>query len=124
MNGGEILNLLYVTVLPPLVSAGWMQVFRMYRRRPWNFYAGWISSALPGGFIFLIFGPRAWAAGSAANISLAAFLWWLSRRRRKRAPRSYGAKSRALIAAMVARMRESLRPRPVLRPAPVPSRLR
>jgi len=40
------------------------------------------------------------------------------RRRRKRAPRSYGAKSRALIAAMVARMRESLRPRPVLRPAP------
>jgi len=42
--------------------------------------------------------------------------WW--RRRRKRAPRSYGAKSRALLAAITRTMRERSRPRPVLRPSP------
>lgn len=46
--------------------------------------------------------------------ALAAWFWW-NRRKRRRAPRTLGAKSRARIAAMVTRMRE--RPaRPVLRP--------
>lgn len=57
-------------------------------------------------------------AVAVAELILAAVLWWLSRRRRKRAPRAYGAKSRALLAAAVARMRETLKPRPVFRPAP------
>lgn len=44
-------------------------------------------------------------------------LWNWRRRKRRRAPRTLGAKSRARIAAMVTRMRE--RPaRPVLRPVP------
>jgi integral membrane sensor domain MASE1 len=44
--------------------------------------------------------------------------WWWLRKRRKRAPRELGAKSRARIAALVATLRENLRPRPVLRPQP------
>jgi membrane protein implicated in regulation of membrane protease activity len=62
------------------------------------------------------------AAGTWINLicavlnALAAWSWW-RRRKRRRAPRALGAKSRARIAAMVTRMRE--RPaRPVLRPVP------
>jgi hypothetical protein len=54
---------------------------------------------------------------AAAFFALAAFVvlnrW---RRKRRRSPRSLGAKARALLAAVVARMRQSLKPRHVLRP--------
>jgi len=41
-----------------------------------------------------------WFLLAAANAGVAVVLWWMSRRRRrKRAPRAYGAKSRALVAA-------------------------
>ena len=40
------------------------------------------------------------------------------RRKRRRSPRSLGAKARSLLAAVVARMRQSLKPRRVLRPVP------
>jgi hypothetical protein len=49
---------------------------------------------------------------------LALFGWWWRRRRRKAVPRELGAKSRARIAALVASLREGLRPRPVLKPQP------
>jgi hypothetical protein len=49
---------------------------------------------------------------------LAAWEWWKRRRRKDRAPRAYGEKSRALVAALVRRAREAARPRPVLRPIP------
>src|ERR1700734_2784937 len=73
-------------------------------------------------------GGLSWVAGGAMSgnwvitgwgvlmIAIAIRTWW--RRRRGRAPRSYGAKSRALLAAVVAKMRQSLRPRPVRRLAP------
>lgn len=56
------------------------------------------------------------AVCAAANV----WNWWDCRRkkRRKRAPRAYGAKSRALIAAIVAKARAAAKPRPVLRPVP------
>jgi hypothetical protein len=63
----------------------------------------------------------------AANFAVAAFVAWSmwrrwkrrwKRRRRDRAPKAVGAKSRALIAALARKVRESARPRPVLRPAP------
>lgn len=44
--------------------------------------------------------------------------WWRGRRRRDRAPKLAGYKARAAIAALVAKVRESARPRPVLRPQP------
>jgi len=40
------------------------------------------------------------------------------RPRRKRAPRAYGLKSRERIAALVRKVREAIKPRPVLRPVP------
>lgn len=55
------------------------------------------------------------AIGYAAG---AVIVWWLNRRKRKRAPRSYGAKSAALVAALARRAREALKPHPLLRPVP------
>lgn len=67
---------------------------------------------------------RAWiTAAISAALTVLILLLWLSRRRRKRAPKLIGAKARALIAAMVAKVRESAKPRPVLRPMPGGARL-
>ncbi len=62
---------------------------------------------------------RAWAVFAGAVTVLTALYWWRSGsgRRRRRALRELGAKSRARIAAMVTRMRERP-PRPALRPVP------
>ena len=60
--------------------------------------------------------------GAGVNGSLAVLLlwfWWLDHKRRKdRAPLALGAKSKALRDALVRRMRQVAKPRPVLRPAP------
>jgi hypothetical protein len=81
-------------------------------------------------FLFLMLANAGFAitdavAGSwrpaALNGGLALLLaWdlWRRRRNRKRAPRAYGAKSRARLAALARKAREATRPRPVLRPAP------
>lgn len=52
--------------------------------------------------------------------ALSALAWWHDRRRRgrKRALRSLGAKSAALIAELCRKARESARPRQMLRPVP------
>ena len=55
---------------------------------------------------------------AAANAGIGAWLWWRRRKRRDRAPRAYGAKSKARIAALVRKARQAARPRPVLRPVP------
>ena len=47
-----------------------------------------------------------------------AWNWWRKRKRRDPAARSLGAKSKARLAALVARARESAKPRRVLRPVP------
>src|SRR5260221_495187 len=57
----------------------------------------------------------------AAWLALGVLLWWHRRRKRRRALALLGAKSRALIAAMVKRVREQRKPSRVLRPSPVPS---
>ena len=114
-----ILNLLTCTVAPPFFSFAWRCFFRLIRwRRGFNFWLGWVSSASAGTLSYLIQGPRICVPLDAANALLAVFLWWLSRRRKRRAPRAYGAKSALLIAAVAARMKAALQPRPVLRPAP------
>lgn len=55
-----------------------------------------------------------------ANAGFALFFLYCWRRRHRRGPgraaRSYGAKSRARLAAVVRTMRERARPRPVFRP--------
>lgn len=89
-----------------------------------TFYWLWCTSAI-GGAIGSALPPAAWPQSASNGVSLivAAVLWWLSRRRRKRAPKAMGAKSRALLAAVVAKMRQSLKPRPVFKPAPGGARL-
>jgi hypothetical protein len=61
-----------------------------------------------------------WWVNAAIGVAVMAFLAWRDRRRRrrKRGAASLGAKSRALRAALVRRMRETGKPRPVLQPAP------
>jgi membrane protein implicated in regulation of membrane protease activity len=60
-----------------------------------------------------------WMAGLSVLLALLfAWDWWRKRKRRKRSPKALGAKSRALIAALVRKAREAARPRPVLRPQP------
>ena len=112
-----IWDLLCATVLPPLCSFSWGRVW-LLRHRPWNFYGGWMSSAIGGAIGWALSGSWGLVALDAANALLAVFLWWLSRRRKRRAPRAYGAKSALLIAAVAALMKAALQPRPVLRPAP------
>jgi hypothetical protein len=113
-------NIVTVTVLPPASSWVWGRVRRRYRAR---FYQGWIGAAVGGGVTWAIQGQWLWAAIDMANVGVAVVLWWLSRRRRKRAPRAYGAKSRALVAALVRKARENARPRPVPRLGPAGARL-
>lgn len=77
----------------------------------WGFAAAWEV------VVDLTFAQWLPMACSATSLALAAWLYW-RHRRRDRAPRSYGYKARARIAALIAKAREALRLRPVLRPVP------
>jgi type VI protein secretion system component VasK len=99
--------------------AAWSYVFtRLSHGSRGLFLAGWLS-----GSAWQI-GSSAWfrqwdmLAGSAASLLLCAAVWWWNRRRRKRAPRAYGAKSRARVAALARKAREAAKPRLALRPVP------
>jgi hypothetical protein len=120
---GLIQNIVLVTVAPPVLSWLWQQVLgRVLRGVRFRFYQGWIGAAVSGGFGFAWDRQWLWFLLAAANAGVAIVLWWLSRRRRKRAPRAYGAKSAALVAALVAKAREAARPRPVPRLGPAGAR--
>jgi membrane protein implicated in regulation of membrane protease activity len=69
------------------------------------------------GFAALVDSWPSWAV-NVVTTAILVWAWWRYRRRRDRSPRAYGAKSRALIAALVAKAREATQPRPVLRPVP------
>jgi hypothetical protein len=106
---------------PPLWAWFWQGVLGQlwWRLRTTGFFSDWLwiaaGDAIVGAF------SRDWlfAASSAASFLLAAAVrWWRRRKDRKRALKALGEKSRILIADLVAALRESLRPRPVLRPQP------
>jgi hypothetical protein len=106
-------------------ACGWPPVFAvtlsyLFRSRPdpSRFAESWACAAIGGILAFAVAREPVPLAVSAGQLLVAAVLWWLSRRRRKRSPKLAGAKSRALLAAVVAKMRQSLKPRPVFRPAP------
>lgn len=67
---------------------------------------------------FTLQGQRFLAGLFAALAVWLAWEWWRKRKRRDPAARSLGAKSRARLAALVAKVRESAKPRRVLRPVP------
>ena len=101
--GAEALLLAVARLLRP-VPAG-----------PW-----WAGATAVNAFLALvdlIAGTSWYAAGEAIAAGIAAVLWWLSRRKRRdRARRWLGAKSKALRDAIVRKARELSVPRPVLAP--------
>ena len=112
----KALWLLTAITLPPVSSFSWHYLLRKSLRA---FFAGWLSAAVAGVALGALHGDWVWAGGNAVTGLAAVVAWWLYRRRgRKKAPRAYGAKSRALLAALVRKAREATKPRPVLRPVP------
>lgn len=76
----------------------------------------WVSAGV--GVIFTLAPAGHWP-GAAVGVAQGAWLWRRGRRGRRRVPRAYGAKSRALVAVLVAKARDAARLRPALRPVPV-----
>jgi hypothetical protein len=101
--------------LPPACSFGWHLLMRSSRHA---FLGGWLSCAIWGVIIGILYRDWIWAIGNALSVVAAIVARWLNRRRRDRAKAWLGAKSRALRDALVRRQREMLRPRPVLSPLP------
>jgi hypothetical protein len=117
MSHVTVLSILIVTAGPPFMSALCFLWLPLTRNRD-RFWVSWVVTGLTEIVIAAIYRQWLVMAAALAGTAIAAILWWLSRRRRKRAPRAYGAKSRALLAALVRRAREAAVPRPVLRPVP------
>jgi hypothetical protein len=106
--------------VPPLGAYAWHLVYRwLLPRHRSPFFADWLGIAAAGAGLSLA--DRQWLYAACSGVSFAVALvirWWWRRKDRKRATKTLGAKSWALLAALVASLRESLRPRPVLRPQP------
>lgn len=111
------LTLFVLTALawPPLWE---FLVRRVLRWADLGFGSSWVLAAFWTGFSDVSGDQWIAAAIAGANLVIGVWLWWHNRRRRDRAPRAYGAKARVRIAALVAKVREAAKPRPVLRPAP------
>jgi len=116
----EILGIAWAVAWPPVWAVSWPRAVRLLRGRVLGgFWGSWITASATTAAIDAIGGgdPPATITAAVSTV-FAVIMWWLNRRKRKRAPRTYGAKSRALIAAVIAKMRETAKPRPVLRPQP------
>lgn len=83
-----------------------------------DFFRQWMTAGVGITVAEILTGTPAKLIAAVASTVVAAICWWLSRRKRKRSAKLTGAKSRALLAAVVARMREVAKPRSVLRPVP------
>jgi hypothetical protein len=79
---------------------------------------GWFAGGFGVTLAYLVVPHWLLACIGIGHMAFGAWLWWLDRRKRKRAPALAGAKSRARIAALVRKAREAGRPRKVLRPVP------
>lgn len=102
--------LLVIQLLAPIVTT-------MLPRRV-LFNVAWIVIAF-GGLIGALAGREGnLAEGSAVSLAVALAVWWYHRPGSKRTGGLIGAKLRALRDALVRKMREAARPRPVLRPLP------
>lgn len=119
--GIMIVSLVIAAVWGPFIGLGLPWILARRRRHPvWPNYWLWLLIEAGGAAADLL-PPQQWPvlAIHMTSGAVAAYLWWRSRRsRRKRAPRAYGAKSRARIAQLAAGMRDAQRPRRVWQPQP------
>jgi hypothetical protein len=120
---GDLLPGLEAALWPPLCSLICQSLLRALRIPPrtqpdpvaWPWLCGALGILLVAG----VLAQWAYAGLGAANAVIALAIWWWRRRKgRKRAPRAFGYKGRALLATLAASLRENLRPRPALRPHP------
>lgn len=117
----EVLATVFLWAGIALLAAGGMCViadrgFKGPRSRASDGFAALgFALAAAGSFV-----AGAQANGAICGIAalIAACEWWRKRRGRKRAPRSYGYKAKASIAALARKAREAAWPRPVPRLAP------
>jgi hypothetical protein len=116
----EAVGVAWAIIWPPVWAPGWMWATRrLLGGRPLGGYWGsWLTASVTTLAEQALAGDLPAALVGIASTVFAVIMWWLSRRRKRRAPKLAGAKSKALLAAIVARMRETLKPRPILRPVP------
>lgn len=113
---------------PPLIALLWPPSWAFIAMAIWRRWhpvrdvrrvgLHWLTA---GAVIMVVdFAAQEWLPGTlaAGNVLIGAWIWWHNRRRRDRAPRMYGAKSRALVAALVRKARQAAKPGRVLRPVP------
>lgn len=100
---------------PAWAGTVWLLSRGMHVSRCW---ASWVLAAAGAAATEAIARQPAACAIAAASAVFGAIMWWLSRRRRDRIRKAYGAKSRARLAALARSMRDSAKPRPVLKPQP------
>lgn len=107
-------------VWPPVWALLWCGLMRLLRWRSRFDRIAWPWFTAAGADTVIDAAAALWlcAAISAVQVGIALAIWWWRKRRRDRAPKLAGAKSRALLAAIVRKAREAAKPRPVLRPVP------
>ena len=120
MSTLTILGITWAVAWPPVWAPSWLWVTRRLLgvRPPGGYWGSWITASVTTVLTQASGGDLPATLVSVGSTVFAVIMWWLSRRRKRRAPRAYGAKSALLVAAVVARMREALHPRPVPRLAP------
>lgn len=112
-----LLYALVAALAPPGLSFGvGRAVLRASRRRALQ---DWFAVAVLDTVAFpLLTGSWPGCAGSIASALVAAAAWWWDRHRRDPAKRSIGGRAKALRDALVRKVRQAAKPRPVPRPAP------
>lgn len=115
----SVTDLVFALAWPPAFALMWAPAVRVLPPHPpWAVAVAesWVAGAASVVVAFAG-GPWPGAVIGAAHAAVGVWLWRRGRRGRRRAPRAYGAKSRALVAALVAKARNATGPRPVPRPA-------
>lgn len=92
----------HFAVSPAVVALGCAAT--RHRLRTARFYGRWAVIAGSEVLFSLPFRSWEWTAGDALSFVVALILWWLSRRKRKRAAKMLGAKARALRGKLVKTM--------------------
>ena len=111
-------DLVYALAWPPVWAFGYPAVRRRLGTSRAAFGETWTCGGAGVVLTGAGFGQWLEIVIGLAQVAIGIWLWRRGRRGRRRAPRAYGAKSRALVAVLVAKARDAARPRPALRPVP------